>query len=242
MSIALPVSLNPCENLERELDDKIHQIEQEGTYLRSQVEDLRKELQEFGSVPSTQEALNTAVAGMTADEANAGTTAIATIRNFSGTCLDTVYNNARKYTAELDHYIIDSVSDITSLVGFPEVDMLTPLNALKASLGISALTGLIAYVDEKLGCLANQGSELGECLNLIDNFNNRVNDVITYLGFGADGTFDLDDFISNFNINMDTTALDNLKGLEAQMTVMKTEIQQNISDVIPSTVVPSNLF
>jgi hypothetical protein len=238
----LPVSLDPCENLEADVNDKIHQLEQEGTILRSKVEDLRKELTDFADVPSTSNAMDTAIAGMTADNVNAGTTAIATIRNFSGTCLNEVYAQAKKYSTELDSWLTDTIDDITSLIGIPEVDMLTPLRALTTALGGSAITNLISELDKKLGCLADQGSELGECLDLIDNFNARIDDVLTYLGLGADATFDLDDFISNFNINMDSTALSNLKQFDVSMDTLTADIRTNITNLIPWNLVPPQLY
>jgi hypothetical protein len=57
-----------------------------------------------------------------------------------------------------------------------------------------------------------------------------------------DATFDLDDFISNFNINMDSTALSNLKQFDVSMDTLTADIRTNITNLIPWNLVPPQLY
>ena len=75
-----------------------------------------------------------------------------------------------------------------------------------------------------------------------DNFNDRIDDVLRYLGLGEQGEFTLDGFISNFDINMDTTVQSNLDALDIKTESLKTEAVANVTSVIPSTVNPFSRF
>ncbi len=235
-------SLNPCENLNSWVDGKIGALEQEGTVLRSTVEDLRKELTDWADVPSTQSAIDGVVGSIGADDVDAGSTALTNIKNFTGTCVDPLYDRAKKYAAEIDHGITDKISDISSVVALPEGNLVEPLRALRADLGFAHIESLVAQIDEKLGCLSGQGSEIGECLSIIDNFMDRVDDVLTYLGFGVDGTFDLDDFVGNFGIPIDASALTNLKSLDTRFDEITTEAVNNIKSFVPASITPQEWF
>ena len=240
--MALPVSMDPCENLNATVDRKTGDLEQKGVKLKSQIEAFRQDLLGYAEIPSAQEALDDAIAAATVDDINAGTTAITQIRNFTGSCLNKVYNESRKFAAEIDHWVSDGLDDITSFVALPEYNLLQPLQAVRSALGLAGIEALISQIDESLGCLTEQGSELGECLEIVDNFNDRIDDVLRYLGLGEQGEFTLDGFISNFDINMDTTVQSNLDALDIKTESLKTEAVANVTSVIPSTVNPFSRF
>jgi hypothetical protein len=243
--MVLPVSINPCEDLNSEVDELVHSFEQEGTKLRTDVEALRQELVDFADVPSTQEAVDDATAAATANDVDAGSTAIVDVKNFTGSCLDSVFNQARKYSAIIDHEITDKIGEITSFIALPEVNLLTPLRALRTAMGFSEISALLTQIDEKMGCLSGQGSELAECLSLLDNFNDRVDDVLTYLGMGdqaADLTrdFNVQNIIDSFNIPIDPDAVTNMNSLDVRMEEITTEATNNIIAVVQ--VVPKEWF
>lgn len=245
--MVLPVSLNPCEDLNAEVDEMVHSFEQEVTYLRSQVEDFRQTLTDFADVPSTQNALDSAIGAAGVNDVDAGSTALTQIRNFTGSCLDSVLNSAKKYAATIDHEITDKIDDITSFIGLPEVNLLTPLRALRAAMGDSAISALLTKIDEKLGCLADGGSEISECLDLYSNFNDRIDDALSYLGMGdqaADLTkdFNLDNFVDAFNIPIDATALSNLNQLDVKMNSITTDAVNNVKSVLKQQNTPLEWF
>lgn len=240
--MSLPISLNPCENLNAYVDEKTHALEQAGVNLKSKINTLRNKLKSFAEIPSTQEAIDNAIAAATVGDINAGTTAITQIKNFTGTCLDTIYNGIRGYSLDCDGEITDAIDNITSFVSLPEVNLLKPLRAVRAALGGAQLERLIVELDQKLGCLSEQGSELGECLSMVDNFSNRIDDVLSYLGLGDDASFDLDNFTDHFNINIDTKGLTNLKNLDTKMDSLTTEAKENIKSVLPTNVLKKEWF
>jgi hypothetical protein len=247
VKMVLPVSLNPCEDLNSEVDELVHSFEQEVTYLRSQVENFRQTLTDFADVPSTQEAIAAAVGAAGTDDVDAGLTGITQIRNFTGSCLDSVFNSAKKYSAIIDHAITDKIDDITSFVALPEVNLLTPLRALRAAMGDSAISELLNTIDEKLGCLADGGSEISECLDLYTNFNDRIDDALSYLGMGdqaADLTkdFNLDNFVDAFNIPIDADALTNLNSLDTKMNSIASEASANVRAVLKQQKPPQEWF
>lgn len=240
--MVLPISLDPCENLNATVDRKTGELEQKGVKLKSQIEAFRQDLLGYAETPSAQGALDAAIAGATVDDINAGTTAITQIRNFTGSCLNNIYNESRKFAAEIDHWLIDSLNDITSFIALPEFNLLQPLQALRSALGLAGIEALISAIDESLGCLTEQGSELGECLEIVDNFNDRTDDVLRYLGLGDQGEFTLDGFISNFDIDIDSTVQSNLGALDIKTQSLKDEAIANVKSVVPSTVNPSAWF
>lgn len=240
--MALPVSMNPCENLNATVDRKTGDLEQKGVKLKSQIEKLRQDLLSYAEIPSAQQALDDAIAGATVDDINAGTTAITQIRNFTGSCLNKVYNESRKFAAEIDHWVSDSLDDITSFVALPEFNLLQPLQAARSALGLAGIESLISQIDESLGCLTEQGSELGECLEIVDNFNDRIDNVLRYLGLGEQGEFTLDGFVDNFDIDIDSTVQSNLDALDVKTESLKTEAIANVKSVVPSTVNPFSRF
>jgi hypothetical protein len=235
------LALNPCENLNRSVDAKIGELEQKGVLLKSQIRAFKDTLASYAEAPSTDEALNAAIAGATVDDTDAGQTAIGNIRNFTGTCLDRVYNEARIATTNMDAFIRDSVDDLTSIVALPEANLLSPLRSVREALGVAGLSELLADIDSALGCLAER-SELDECLGSLDNFNDRVDDVLSYLGLGENGELDLENFVDHFDIGLDDSTLSNLDGLDQHMEVIKGDALANIKETIPSTVNPFNKF
>jgi len=233
--------LNPCENLNRSVDSKIGELEQKGVGLKSQIRAFKDQLASYAEVPSSDEALNSAIAGATVNDTSCGQTAIAQIRNFTGTCLDRIYNSARIASTSLDAFIRDSVDDLTSIVALPEANLLGPLRSIRDALGVSKISELLADIDSALGCLAER-SELDECLGSLDNFNGRVDDVLSYLGLGENGDFDLEHFNEHFDIGLNPSTLSNLDSLDQHMEVIKADALKNINKTIPSTVNPFNKF
>lgn len=236
------MALNPCENLNRFVDAKIHELEQSGVKLRSEIEAFRNQLKDYITPPSALETLDNAIAAATVGDINAGSTALTQIKNFTGTCLDQVYNEARKIAAEIDGYIADTLDNITSFISLPEFNLLDPMRRIMGNLGILDLAALLNDIDKALGCLSDQGSELGECLDAVDNFNDRIEDVLRYTGLTTDGDWDIDNFVSNFEIDIDTGVIDNLKSLDLKVTSLATEAVAAVRNTIPSTVNPSSRF
>ena len=236
----LPVSLNPCENLNAYVNQKTHELEQAGVVLKSVINKLRNTLKSYAQIPSLQNTIDDAIALATVNDINAGTTVITQIKNFTGTCLDPIYNNARSYALDIDGQITDAIDDITSFVALPEVNLLKPLRAATTALGLANLEGMIADLDEKLGCLTEQGSELGECLSSVDNFNNRIEDVLKYLGLGDDAKWDLDYFISSLSISINSDVVSNLKGLDFKMDSLTTEALANAVKTVSTTLPESS--
>ena len=235
--MVLPVSMNPCENLNSEINELINSFEQETTILRSQIEAYRQQLASYGEAPSTQEAVAAAVGAASVNDVDAGLTAITQIRNFTGTCLQTIINEAVRYSAIADHEITDKIGDITSFVALPETDLLTPLRSLRAAMGVSQASDLLKKIDEKLNCLSGQGSEISECLSLLDDFNDRVDAALNYLGFGADSgdltsAFDLDTFLDNQGVTLNSDVLTNLKSLDGKMDSITTEAKNNVKSIL----------
>ena len=245
--MVLPVSINPCEDLNSEVDELVHAFEQEGSKLRGDVEAFRQELADFADVPSTQEAMAAAVGAAGADDVDAGLTAMENVKNFTGSCLDSIFNQARKYTAIIDHEITDKIDEITSFVALPEVNLLTPLRALRSAMGVSEISDLLTQIDEKMGCLSGQGSELAECLSILDNFNDRIDDVLTYLGMGdqaADLTrdFSAQNIIDSFNIPIDADAVTNMDILDVKMEDITTDAINNATAVVGNIFAPLEWF
>jgi hypothetical protein len=231
--MGLPISLNPCEDLNAYVDQKTHELEQAGVTLKGQINTLRNTLKSYAQVPSLQGTIDDAIALASVNDINAGTTAITQIRNFTGSCLDPVYNGVRSYALDIDGQVTDAIDDITSFVALPEVNLLKPLRAATTALGGADLSGLVNNIDDKLGCLSEQGSELGECLSMVDNFADRVTDVLSYLGLGDDAVFDLDYFVSDFNISINGDVLDNLKSLDFKMDDLTVEALKNTFTAMP---------
>jgi len=234
-------SIDPCENLRREIDRKVHAFEQQGVKLRNQATDILKNaLGDFAEPPSAQEALDTAIAGATTDDVGGGATAVSRIRNFTGSCLDSLYNETRIFASKVDASINDRLNDFTSLTSLAEFDLLTPLQQVTSALGGAALDSLLAEIDNKLGCLAD--SEIGDCTSLVGDFSDRIEDVLNYTGLGPDATFDLDDFIDHFSIDMDADVLSNLKDVDSHVESLKDEMNDTLHDILPQDVLPRNYF
>ncbi len=231
--MSLPLSLNPCEDLNSYVDQKTHELEQAGVTLKGKINTLRNTLKSYAQVPSLQGTIDDAIALASVDDINAGTTAITQIRNFTGNCLDPIYNGVRSYALDIDGQVTDAIDDITSFVALPEVNLLKPLRAATTSLGGADLSGLVNDLDEKLGCLTEQGSELGECLSMVDNFSDRITDVLSYLGLGDDAVFDLDYFVNDFNISINGDVLNNLKSLDFKMDDLTVEALKNTLTTMP---------
>jgi hypothetical protein len=245
--MALPVSINPCENLNAEVDELVGSFEQEVTKLRTTVEDLRQTLASFAETPSTSETISDAIGLAGANDVDAGDTAMVNIRNFTGSCLDSVVNNIKKYAVTTDSEITDKIGDITSFVALPEVNLLTPLRALRTAMGGSVISELLTTIDEKLGCLSEYGSEISECLDIYSNFNDRIDDALSYLGMGdqaADLTkdFSLDNIVDAFNIPIDADALTNLKSLDTKMESITAEAQGNAKRALKQIQTPQEWF
>ena len=230
--MGLPISLDPCEDLNAYVNEKTHALEQAGVKLKQTINTLRNTMKAYLQPPSLQSAIDDAIALATVDDINAGTTAITQIKNFSGTCLDPIYNNVRSYSLDLDGEITDAIDDLTSFIALPEVNLLKPLRAVTGALGQAYLESIIAELDEKLGCLAEQGSELGVCLSMVDNFNDRIDDVLRYLGLADDASWDLDYFISSFDISINPDVLTNMKSLDVHMDDLTTQATANIKSVL----------
>ncbi len=235
-------SLNPCDNLNTLVGAKISELEHFGTQMRAEVELFKNQLKDYVVPPSLQAAVDAGIAGAVVDDIGAGTTAITQLRDFAGTCLDQIYNDARKFANEIDGFIADTIDDITSFVGLPEVDLLTPLRGITSALGSLGLEALVSEIDDLLGCLAGQGSALNECLDSIDDFNDRIDDVINYLGLQEDGSFDLDAFVTNFSIEINTDVIDNVKEMSNKVTELAAEAVTNVTNNIPSTINPASRF
>lgn len=234
-------SLDPCENLRREIDRRIHAFEQQGAYLKTQATDVLKDaINNYTNNATASSTLNAAIAQATVNDAGAGSTALTRIRNFTGSCLDSVYNEARVFASKVDAFVNDRINDFTSLTSLAEFDLLTPLRTVRKLVGIVGLSDMLTVIDQKIQCLSD--SEVGDCLDLVDDFNDRVDDVLSYLGFGADATFDLDDFISNQSLSLDADSLANLKTLDAHMDDIVAEASANASAWIPTDVLPESYF
>ena len=237
--MSLPISLNPCEDLNAYVDAKTHSLEQAGVKLKSYINIFRNKAKAYLQPPSIQSAIDDAIALASVNDINAGTTAITQITNFSGTCLDPLYNGIRSFSLDIDGQITDKIDDITSFIALPEINLLKPLRAVTTALGGAQLENIITELDEKLNCLSAQGSELGVCLSMLDNFNDRIADVLSYLGLGDNGAWDLDTFISNFDIDINADVLNNLKSLNTKMDTLTTEAIANVKKVLPENVLPA---
>jgi hypothetical protein len=231
LSLGLPISMNPCENIKAEIDEKIHDLEQQSVILRTKIAKLRNELMIFqpGDI-SAVHIVDGAIAAISTDDFDAGATALTQIQNFAGSCADSVFNGMRKYAANLESWMNDSMSNATSFSSLPEFNALGAFREYKDALGTSAVSSLLADIDEKLGCLAGQGSELSECLSLFDHFNDRVEDLLKYMGLSEAGTLDLFSFVAGFGINIPRIAelIDNINTLDEKMVSLQTEIEGNI--------------
>jgi len=231
ISLGLPISMDPCENIKSEIDEKIHDLEQQSVILRSKIAELRNQIMIFqpGDISPVHE-IDGAIAAISTDDFNAGATALTQIQNFAGSCADSVFNGMRKYAANLEAWMNDSMSNATSFAGLPEFNALQAYRDYKNALGTSAVSQLLADIDEKLGCLAGQGSELSECLDLFDHFNDRVEDLLKYMGLSESGTLDLYSFVGQFGINIPqmTELFDNINNLDTKMDDLKTEVEGNI--------------
>ena len=230
--MALPLSLDPCEDLNNYVDRKTHALEQAGVVLKATINTLRNKLKSYAELPSLQSTIDDAIALASVNDINAGTTAITQIKNFTGTCLDPIYNNVRSYALDIDGEITDAIDDITSFVALPEVNLLKPLRAVTSALGQARLESLISELDQKLGCLSDQGSELGVCLSMLDNFNDRIDNVLRYLGLADDAKWDLDYFISSFDISINPNVLSNTKSLDTKIDSLTTEAKANIKKIL----------
>lgn len=234
LSLGLPISMNPCENIKAEIDEKIHDLEQQSVMLRSKIAKLRNEIMIFqpGDV-SPVHIVDGAIGAMSTNDFNAGSTAITQISNFAGSCADSVFNGVRKYAANLESWMNDSLANVTSIVGLPEYNVLAAFREYKNALGAGAISSLLAEIDEKLGCLAGPGSEISECLDLFDHFNDRIEDLLKYMGLSEAGTLDLQTFASQFGINIEkmTEIFTNVNNLAAGVEKIATEIQGNIATV-----------
>ncbi len=235
-------SLNPCENINTLVNAKIGELEHYGTLMKSEVEAFRNQLKDYVVPPSVQGAVDAGIAGAVVDDINAGTTALTQIKDFTGTCLDQIYNDARKFANEIDGFVSDSIDDIASFATLPEVDLLSPLKSITSGLETLGLEALVSEIDDLLGCLADQGSALGECLDSIDSFNDRIDNVINFLGLEEDGSFDLDGFVSNFAIEINTDVIDNVKEMSGKVADLATEAVTNVTNNIPATVNPASRF
>ena len=238
----LPAGIDPCENLKRELERQIHNFEQQGVYLKSQVVDVLKDaINNYSAGNSASEVLEAALAAATVDDVNAGTTAMARVRNFAGSCLDSVWNEARIFASKTDAFINDRLNDFLSLASLVEFDLLTPLRSLQTALGLAGLEALLSEIDKRLGCLAD--SELGECTSLVTDFSDRVEDVLNYLGLNSDATFSLDTFQSITGAGPLSTAVQtNLEILDAKMESLIAEARDNVSQIIPQYINPESRF
>jgi hypothetical protein len=240
--MALPVSIDPCENLNALVDSKTHELEQKGVKLKSQIEAFRQDLLSHVAGPSAQETLDNAIAAASVNDINAGTTAMRTVRNFTGTCLDQAYYQAKKFAAEIDHQTADSLDNITSFIALPEYNLLKPLQEVRSALGVEGIEQLMSDIGKSLGCLAEQGSELDQCLSLLENFNDRIDNVLRYLGLGEQGEFTLQGFVDNFNIPMNPSVLSNLSSLDTKVESLKTEAVENVAKLVPGGINPFSRF
>ena len=232
--MALPVSFNPCENINSEIDREIHELEQKGVELRSQIAKLRNEIMSFAGTPSEVHDIEGAIAAVTVGDFDAGSTAITQITNFSGDCLTSVFNGARRFAAELEAWNNDMIDEIGAFIALPEGDLLQVYREYSQALGAAQVTSLLAAIDEKLGCLAGQGSEIAECLSIIDNFNDRIEDLLKYMGLSASGTLDLTSFADQFKINIDKMSdlFDNVTRLDEHLETLNTQIQTSVDAAI----------
>ena len=234
-------AIDPCENLKRELERQIHAFEQQGVYLKSQVTDVLKDaIDNYSAGSSTADALEAGLAGATVDDVDAGTTAMSRVRNFAGSCLDGIWNEARIFASNTDGFINDRINDFTSLASLVEFDLLTPLRDVTTALGLAGLEGLLAEIDKRIVCLAD--SELGECTSLVTDFNDRIEDVLNYLGLNSDATFSLDTFQSLQGVSLGSGAEKNLEILSTKMDELVAEALDNVKQIIPDTISPESRF
>jgi hypothetical protein len=230
-------AIDPCTNLKREIDKKVTAFENAGQALRNQVTDALKDaINNYTNDATAQHLLDQAIAGATVDDVDAGSTAMERVRQFTGTCLNSVYNEAKVFATNVDSFVNDRINDFTSLGSLLEFDLLEPLQAVKTAMGLASLDTLLADIDSKLGCLADQGSELDECLSIIPDAQARIDDVLNYLGLGDDATWDLDTFMDSFNLSLPTGVLDNLKGLDTHMDNIVAEALENTESILPKGV------
>lgn len=235
-------SLNPCESLNTFVEGKVKELENYGDQLRDTVESFRDQLKDYVTPPSVESAVNTAIDNADLDDIGAGSTAVQRLQNFTGSCLDKIYNEAREFADNVDGYVSDAIDDITAFASLPEVDLLGPLKNIEVNLGNLGIENLISELDDVLGCLTLQGTGIPECLESIDDFNDRIDTVLDFLGLDADGIFDIDTFVSKFDINIDTGVIDNLKDLSDKVSSMATDAVANVRNNIPSTVNPASRF
>ena len=234
-------SLDPCENLRREIDRRIHAFEQQGAQLKNQATDVLKDaINNYVNDATVSTALDAAIASATVNDAGAGGTAMTRVKNFTGSCLDSVYNEARIFSAKVDSFINDRINDFTSLTTLAEFDLLTPLRAVRTLAGVAGLSEMLTKIDSKIQCLSD--SEVGDCLDLVDDFNDRVDDVISYLGFGTDATFNLDTFVDSHGLTLDAGVQSNLEILDTHVDSIVNESTANAKNFIPSDVLPNDYF
>lgn len=225
-------SIDPCTNLKRDIERQIHNFEQQGVYLKSQFSDTLKDaIDNYSAGTTADDALNAAIAGATVDDVDAGTTAMSRVRSFAGSCLDSIYNEARVFSTGVDGFINDRLNDFLSLAGLVEFDLLTPLRAFTGGLIVANLTGLLSSIDKGLGCLAD--SELGECTSLVQDFSDRVDAVIDYLGLNSDATFSLETFQSIQGVSLANQVEINLNKLDVHIDNLTAEALDNVTQIIP---------
>jgi hypothetical protein len=232
LTLGLPVSLDPCENIRSEIDEKIHALEQQSVLLRSQIAKLRNEIMGFIPPMSPVHDVDGAIGNITTDSFNAGATAYSAMQNFTGTCADSIFNGVRKYAAEVESYMNDMLGNTSALSSLPEYNALQAFRDYKQALGASAVSNLLADIDEKLGCLADN-SELATCLELFDWFNTRVEDLLKYMGLSEAGSLDLYSFAAQFGINIPgmVDLFDNMNRLDEHLVTVQTEIEANVEKV-----------
>ncbi len=225
-------SIDPCTNLKRDIERRIHNFEQQGVYLKSQFSDVLKDaIDNYAAGTSADDTLNAAIAGATVDDVDAGTTAMSRVRAFAGSCLDSIYNEARVFSTGVDGFINDRLTDFLSLATLPEFDLLTPLRNYTTALGIGNLIGLLSSIDTGLGCLSD--SELGECTTLVQDFSDRVDAVIDYLGLNSDASFSLETFQTLQSVSLTDQLEINLNKLDVHVTDLTSTALDNVKQIIP---------
>lgn len=226
-------SIDPCTNLKADMERQIHNFEQQGVYLKSQFSDILKDvIDDYSAGTTADDALNAAIAAATVDDVEAGTTAMSRVRSFAGSCLDSIYNEARIFSTGVDGFINDRLNDFLSLAGLVEFDLLTPLRAFTGGLVVANLTGLLSSIDKGLGCLADN-SELSECTSLVQDFSDRVDAVTDYLGLNSDATFSLETFQTLQGVSLEDQVETNLNLLDDHIDSLTTEALDNVKQIIP---------
>ena len=231
------MAIDPCTTLNTLLETKVSALETIETGAASQIASVTSSLNSHSASATNTDTLSTALQDLTADELGSGTSAVATISTFTGSCLNDILGGASSGTDAIKELLGAVMDTIGSLNSLGEKAISQALQGLRGVLGALGIPALLADLDSLMGCMSDSG--IGDCSTNISSATSRIDSVLGNLYLDSNGDFDMDDLMDATSLAEDVKT--NLNTMRLKFDVVESVINTNISN-IPSVGAPESYY